>query len=99
MSSTGFNQQRPGTTTCTSLRLRGILRTRQKRTAQRHERYGYCTRTTAVLILSRGGGEGEHDDFIVYTLYSIPCYATVVGPAGFTGGRLQQVVAVVTIHR
>ena len=34
------------------------------------------------------------EDSIVYTLYDIPRYATVVGCAGFTKERLQQVVAV-----
>ena len=41
----------------------------------------------------------EKDDSIVYTLCSSPCYATVVGCTGFTGERLQQVVAVAPVHR
>ena len=59
------------------------------------------------FILSGGGGEGgeagiptrQEDDPIVYTLYGSPCYATIVGCTGFTGERLQQVVAVEPIHR
>ena len=41
----------------------------------------------------------ERDDLIVYTLYTSPCYATVVGCTGFTGERLQQVVAVAPVYR
>ena len=47
------------------------------------------------VVVERAGipKSQEREDSTVYTLYSSPCYATVVGCTGCTGERQEEVVA------